>query len=521
MTFKQTINTEADGFAKLLRAEWANFLKNRGLVIGIVSAVLLIMLTGLFISVTSSNGGGSPPILVGPDGGAVTDKFYFVHKPLTGDGSITVRLTSMTGRIKEPPPQGTIGPGPKPVQGMVPWAKAGIMIKDGVRQGAPYVAVMVTAKHGVRMQHNFTHDKAGRPGGVSENSLRWLRITREGNTLTGYESFDGKQWIKINTVHMDLPDTVQIGMFAASPGDLKFDGARYAIRFSEVTAIFDQVNLQGPWSSDDIGVDMEPDGKTPHHPGGMEESGGRFTVTGVGDIAPQVGTDGNWRMESSLIGVLFGLIAVIIVAVLFVTTKNRRGLTHNTQPASTQQKRVLVAKAIVMGTVTFVVGLAAAIVTVSLCKPILLSNGIQILPVTLFTELRVILGTATLLAVVAIFSLALASLFQHRIVAVIASIAAVVLPYILANVLPLGASQWLLKLTPAAGFAIQQSMKEYPHVIGAYVPLMGYYPLTPWAGFAVLCGYTVLAFSLAVFMLQREQMRPPKPSSNEKCLPSK
>ncbi|MBB3128508.1 hypothetical protein FHS19_003162 [Paenibacillus rhizosphaerae] len=31
--------------------------------------------------------------------------------------------------------------------------------------------------------------------------------------------------------------------------------------------------------------------------------------------------------------------------------------------------------------------------------------------------------------------------------------------------------------------------------------------MTPWAGFAVLCGYTALAFGLAVFMLQREHMR--------------
>jgi len=64
-------------------------------------------------------------------------------------------------------------------------------------------------------------------------------------------------------------------------------------------------------------------------------------------------------------------------------------------------------------------------------------------------------------------------------------------------------SQWLLRLTPAAGFAIQQSMLAYPQVIGLYIPLMGYYPLAPWAGFAVLCGYTALALGLAVFLLRR------------------
>jgi uncharacterized membrane protein len=30
-----------------------------------------------------------------------------------------------------------------------------------------------------------------------------------------------------------------------------------------------------------------------------------------------------------------------------------------------------------------------------------------------------------------------------------------------------------------------------------------YYPLAPWAGFAVLCGYAVLAMGLAFFLLRR------------------
>ena len=33
---------------------------------------------------------------LGPGGEAVTDSFYFVHRPLAGDGSITVRVTSLT-----------------------------------------------------------------------------------------------------------------------------------------------------------------------------------------------------------------------------------------------------------------------------------------------------------------------------------------------------------------------------------------------------------------------------------------
>ena len=37
-------------------------------------------------------------------------------------------------------------------------------------------------------------------------------------------------------------------------------------------------------------------------------------------------------------------------------------------------------------------------------------------------------------------------------------------------------------------------------MIGLYTPLTGSYPVTPWAGFAVLCGYTALALALAAML---------------------
>jgi len=121
------------------------------------------------------------------------------------------------------------------------------------------------------------------------------------------------------------------------------------------------------------------------------------------------------------------------------------------------------------------------------------------------TELRVVVGTAALLALAAVLALALGALFRRRLPAAIIAIAVLVLPYILAisSALPMEASRWLLRLTPAAAFAIQQSIPEYPQVIGLYTPANGYYPLAPWAGFAVLCGYTALALGLAVLLPRR------------------
>ena len=65
------------------------------------------------------------------------------------------------------------------------------------------------------------------------------------------------------------------------------------------------------------------------------------------------------------------------------------------------------------------------------------------------------------------------------------------------------AADWLLRVTPAAGFAVQQVLPAYPQVASTYTPQYGYYPLPPLAGFAVLCAWTVAALTLAALLLRR------------------
>ena len=71
------------------------------------------------------------------------------------------------------------------------------MIKAGTEPGASYAAIMATPDHGVRMQHDFLHDTAGRPGAALAESPRWLRLTRTGDTVTGAESADGRRWTEV------------------------------------------------------------------------------------------------------------------------------------------------------------------------------------------------------------------------------------------------------------------------------------------------------------------------------------
>src|SRR6185503_7194936 len=96
--------------------------------------------------------------------------------------------------------------------------------------------------------------------------------------------------------------------------------------------------------------------------GSMTEANGVFTVTGSGKIGPEEPPDD--MVQNSLYGVLGGLMALIAVAALFATSEYRRGMIRTTFLASPQRGRVLAAKAVVIGGVAYVIGLAAAIVTV-------------------------------------------------------------------------------------------------------------------------------------------------------------
>jgi ABC-type transport system involved in multi-copper enzyme maturation permease subunit len=515
-SYRSSQQSGRDGFAQLLRAEWTKFRTVRGWVIGMVVAALVTVGLGLFAasgSVCSVGPFPGQPVALpcsaplGPDGEAVTDSFYFVHQPLDGNGSITVRVTALTGMIMSTHVGGQATPG------LQPWSKAGILIKENTKQGTAYAAMMVTGSHGVRMQYNYTHDKAGLAGVVSAASPRWLRLTRSGDTITGYASSDGTNWTRVGTARLaGLPSTVQAGLFAASPDYQRLVSQSIGSSTSTggptvATAVLDHVSLQGQWPSGAwTGTSIEATSGPKGAPvlSGFQQAGGAFTVRGSGDIAPALHAQVT-PVERTLIGAFAGLIAVIVVATMFITAEYRRGLIRVTLAASPRRGRVLAAKALVVGGVTFVAGLAAAVVAVPLGERILRHNGNFVNPVATLTELRIVAGTAALLAVAAVLALAVGALLRRSAGVITAVIVVIVLPYILAtaSVLPTGPSEWLLRLTPAAAFAIQQSTPQYPQVASGYTPTDGYFPLAPWAGFAVLCAYAVLALGLAVILLRR------------------
>jgi ABC-type transport system involved in multi-copper enzyme maturation permease subunit len=531
-----------DDFPHLLRAEWTKFRTVRGWVMAMAAAALLTAVAVVALAGVSSgsrNAGAHPAVAIGPGGEAVTDDFYFVRQSLDGNGSITARVASLDTELANA--------GSSPSHLAVPWAKAGIIIKAGTRPGSAYAAVMATPAHGVRMQYGYTHDTAGLSGTVSAASPRWLRLTRSGDTITGYDSADGRHWAEIGTVSLaGLPPTVQAGLFVTSPRLLapacppgaicppgSPPGQSFASNSSlvpyttQATAAFDHVSFRGgrpakgdgevggAWRGGQIGFPTgipffctpSPGHFCPKTPaGGFTKSGGTFTLAGSGDIAPYVTvTD---PLGTVLKGSLAGLLAVIAVGALFITAEYRRGLIRTTFAASPRRGRVLAAKAIVIGLVTFAAGLAGAAVALPVAENKLHSGGwaSSVYPVWSLTStrgLQIVVGTAGLLAVAAILALAAGAVLRRSAGAIAALVVLLIVPLILGAILPQNYANWVLRLTPAAAFGLQQGTPHYSQVTSVCQPINGCYPLAPWTGFAVLCVWAAAALGIAAFLLRR------------------
>jgi len=523
------------GFGSLLRAEWIKFRSVRGWVIAMILAALLTIFLGVFAAANANIGcqiNGGPPksgraclpyIPHGPGGEVVTDSFSFAHQPLTGNGTITVRVTSLTGEHANlASAQRAVQVGSGLVPGLAPWGKTGIIIKRSTHQGSAYAAMMVTGAHGVRMQDNFTGDTAGLPGAVSAAHPRWLRLARSGDTITGYDSAGGTHWTQVGTVQLTgLPSTVQVGMFATSPGytvtQNSFGGASNSGGPAQATGVFDHVSLagggpSGTWAGTTVGGGG-PAGAGPGPGGGgpapFTRNGGNYTLTGSGDIAPvtpgPLGPFPTVTIGQSLAGAFVGLIVIVAVAAMIFSTEYRRGLIRTTLAATPRRGAVLAAKAVVIGAVAFAVGLVAAVVSIAVGVPKEENQGQVLLSAPVLTEVRVIIGTAAMLAVAAVFAVALGAILRRSAAAITIAVVTVVLPFLLAalNVLPAGVGDWLLRLTPAAGLAVEQSIPRYSQVTTVTSPIQGYYPLSPSAGFAVLCLWAAAALALALVMLRR------------------
>jgi phosphatidylserine/phosphatidylglycerophosphate/cardiolipin synthase-like enzyme len=136
----------------------------------------------------------------GADVWGPADEFRFVHRTLSGDGSLTARVTSL--------------------EAIDDWTKAGVMVRASTSAGAPHAFMLVSAEKGVAFQRRTA------AGGISTHTAggagtapTWVRLVRTGDLLTGYRSSDGIAWVEVGREVIPMGSGVLIGLAVTSHRD--------------------------------------------------------------------------------------------------------------------------------------------------------------------------------------------------------------------------------------------------------------------------------------------------------------
>jgi ABC-2 type transport system permease protein len=195
-------------------------------------------------------------------------------------------------------------------------------------------------------------------------------------------------------------------------------------------------------------------------------------------------------ISTALLGVLFAQLVVGLVGVLAFSGEYGTGMIRATLAVVPSRLPVLWAKVIVLVGLVLPVTLLCAFLDYFVAAAIESSRGGSAFSLSDPGVLRTVVGSSLYLTVVVIIALALGALLRKT-AAGLSVFAAVffVIP-IVVNTLPHNIKGFAPYLPSNAGGALWGS----PQATNA---------LSPWAGFACLCGYAVVLIALAAWQLRR------------------
>lgn len=152
------------------------------------------------------------------------DAFHYAYLPLQGDGTLRARVNSIVDTNQ--------------------FAKGGLMFRESLLPGSRNVMMQMKSTTGSEFQ--FRQTTGGRTTvGVRDFDVDlpyWVRIDRVGDSFTGYSSSDGKNWVRQDSVSIDLPETLFVGL-----------GVTAHNNSATTTAVFDNL-----WIGGEVQIVEEP-----------------------------------------------------------------------------------------------------------------------------------------------------------------------------------------------------------------------------------------------------------------------
>ena len=217
------------------------------------------------------------------------DQFRFACRQLSGNGSITARVDSLTRSDA--------------------WSKAGVMIRETLDPASRHAMVVMTPDNGGSFQYRTN------TGGTSASSdtagLKipyWVRITRTGNSFKAERSPDGKTWTQVGSdLTLAMSSSVFIGLVVTSHNTAAYSTAE----FSNVST-----TGTGAWQSSSIGVTQWSNSPAPLYVTVEDKAGKTKTVLHPDAAATNVSAWTQWRIAlSDLAGVNLAAVKKLSVGV--------------------------------------------------------------------------------------------------------------------------------------------------------------------------------------------------------------
>ena len=142
------------------------------------------------------------------------DGFRFAYQSFSGDGEIVAHVVSLGNSD--------------------PWAKAGVMIRETLAAGSKHAMMGITPGNGTTFLYRVQTDgsSASQTPFDGLTAPYWVKLVRAANTLTGYKSTDGVNWVQVGSQTITMPANVYIGLAVSSHNNS-----------ASTTATFDNVSI--------------------------------------------------------------------------------------------------------------------------------------------------------------------------------------------------------------------------------------------------------------------------------------
>jgi ABC-2 type transport system permease protein len=221
---------------------------------------------------------------------------------------------------------------------------------------------------------------------------------------------------------------------------------------------------------------------------------GALIGQGVGSHYHKLGESDKLTFDptsTSFFSLLFGQLAIAVLAVLMISSEYGTGLIRTSLQAVPRRSWFLGAKVVVFTAVALVTGEILSFGTYFVVQPLLKAGPAPSSTLSQPHVLRAVIGAGLYLTVSGLLSLGLAAIIRHTAAAITVVVAVYfVLPGV-SNALPSNWEHTVQKLLPTGAGAQIFSVIHQPHYF------------TAWVGFFVMCGYAAILLIIAAIALNR------------------